>query len=87
MKKIKKIRILKDKQDNSGNYTFLEDKNTLILSNSKEMPKDGALKDLNSKRVFEEKHKKLSRKEPIQSNSRGLKYINPSQRNHSSVYE
>ncbi len=84
----KKIKILKDKSDN-GNYTFLNEDNAFSPK-----PCDMSLDNNNfynktDKEKFEEKHKKkkAASKEGMAKSPKGLKFSNPSQRNHSSVYE
>jgi hypothetical protein len=88
---LKKIKIL-GKKDNTDNYTFLKDDN--ILSQSSSTPsfiKDKANSEghpiPSEKR--EEKYKKKKAIDKSQGNiaSKGLKFSNQSQRNHSSVYE
>ncbi len=89
MKKIKKIKIL-DKNTNTSNYTFLNDEDIVSQQSS--------ITHLNSKTNFEEqtllekkeekyKKKKVMNKSDITKSSRGLKFLNQSQRNHSSIYE
>jgi hypothetical protein len=91
MKKMKKIKIL-DNKSNIGNYTFLNDDNLLpqqsSLSNS--YPKEESVDEGQTaiKKIDEKyKKKKVMNKEEIAKSSKGLKFLNQSQRNHSSVYE
>jgi hypothetical protein len=88
---MKKIKIL-DNKSNIGNYTFLNDDNLLpqqsSLSNS--YIKDGSVDEgPTAIKKIEEKYKKkkVMNKEEIAKSSKGLKFLNQSQRNHSSVYE
>lgn len=84
----KKIRIITDKSA-PDRGTFLEDLNSQSFQN-----KDSQLEDKISSsntvsdNVVNDKYKK---KKVMQKNNNktnlGLKYINPSQRNHSSIYE
>ncbi len=84
----KKIRIITDKSA-PDRVTFLEDLNSQSFQN-----KDSQLEDKISSsntvsdNVVNDKYKK---KKVMQKNNNktnlGLKYINPSQRNHSSIYE
>ncbi len=90
MKKIKKIKIL-DNKSNIGNYTFLNDGNLLPQqSSSNSYLKDGSVDEGQTaiKKIDEKyKKKKVMNKEEIAKSSKGLKFLNQSQRNHSSVYE
>lgn len=90
MKKIKKIKIL-DNKSNIGNYTFLNDENLLPQqSSSTSYLKDGSVDEGQTaiKKIDEKyKKKKVMNKEEIAKSSKGLKFLNQSQRNHSSVYE
>lgn len=90
MKKIKKIKIL-DNKSNIGNYTFLNDENLLPQqSPSTSYLKDGSVDEVQTaiKKIDEKyKKKKVMNKEEIAKSSKGLKFLNQSQRNHSSVYE
>jgi hypothetical protein len=91
MKKKSKIRVLKDNQ-NDDSYTFVVD---LDLSsshnlqgplNSKEAEENTETTDVdNLNKIY--KKKKVLTNEDIRKSSKGLKFSNPSQRNHSSIYE
>lgn len=93
MKKKSKIRVLKDIQKNDDNYTFVNDDIRLPIIQS-------AKASLNNKEVEDNveatnvddlneirKKKKVLTNEDVRKSSKGLKFNNPSQRNHSSVYE
>ncbi len=88
--KNKKIKIL-DNKLNIGNYTFLNDENLLPQQSSsnsylkEESVDEGqtAIKKIDEKY----KKKKVLNKEEITKSIKGLKFLNQSQRNHSSVYE
>jgi hypothetical protein len=91
MKKKSKIRVLKDNQ-NDDSYTFVMD---LDLSsnhdlqgplNSKESEENTEATDVdNLNKIY--KKKKVLTNEDVRKASKGLKFSNPSQRNHSSIYE
>lgn len=91
MNKKSKIRVLKDNQNND-NYTFVLD---LDLSsnhnlqgplNSKEAEENTGATDVdNLNKIY--KKKKVLTNEDVRKSSKGLKFSNPSQRNHSSIYE
>ncbi|KAA2283536.1 hypothetical protein [Candidatus Nitrosocosmicus sp. SS] len=93
MKKKSKIRILKDNQKNDDNYTFVSDDTGISSTqNAKASPNDevvgddtGAI-DVNNLNEIRKKKKVLTN-EDIRKASKGLKFNNPSQRNHSSIYE
>ncbi len=84
----KKIRIITDKST-PDRGTFLEDLNSQFFQNT-----DSQLEDKTSSsntvsdNMVKDKYKK---KKVMQKNNNktnlGLKYVNPSQRNHSSIYE
>jgi hypothetical protein len=92
MKKKSKIRVLKDNK-NKDNYTFIVDLDLSSAQNSEV--------DVLSKKAVEEntevtdasnlnkiyKKKKMLTNEDMAKSSKGLKFSNPSQRNHSSIYE
>ena len=84
----KKIKILKDKSDN-GSYTFLNEENALSLKPYDEFQGDKGLHKKTDEKKFEEKYKKKKavNKEGMAKSPKGLKFSNPSQRNHSSIYE
>lgn len=88
MKNKPRIRIIKDKK-NSDSYTFLtESKLPYTLQSNKYLDKT----EINGKTGTEKldeiyKKKKVLTNEEIVKSSKGLKFNNPSQRNHSSIYE
>jgi hypothetical protein len=91
MKKKSKIRLIKNNQ-NDNSYTFVMDENLSSTQNS-----DSLLNNIKSRENTEinevgspdkiYKKKKVLTNKDIAKSSKGLKFINPSQRNHSSVYE
>ena len=90
MKKKTKIRVLKDNQNKDG-YTFVVDldlsstQNSEVHLNSKVEENTGVADVDNLDKVY--KKKKVLTNEDMAKSSKGLKFSNPSQRNHSSVYE
>jgi hypothetical protein len=84
----KKIKILKDKSD-SGSYTFLNEENAFSPKPHDVFQGNDELHKKTDKEKFEEKHKKkkAANKEGMAKSQKGLKFSNPSQRNHSSIYE
>jgi hypothetical protein len=90
MKKKTKIRVLKNNQNKDG-YTFLVDldlsstQNSEVQLNSKVDENTGVTDVDNLDKVY--KKKKVLTNEDMAKSSKGLKFSNPSQRNHSSVYE
>lgn len=91
MKKKSKIRILKDDQ-NDDSYTFVIDldlstnHDLKVHQNSKESEEiTGATVVDNLDKIY--KKKKVLTNEDVRKSSKGLKFSNPSQRNHSSIYE
>ena len=88
--KAKKVKILV-KKASPENYTFLDDRpilsqqSSMPNSNDDEQPGDGqtAIKKIDEKH----KRKKVMSKFEIAKSSKGLRFSNQSQRNHSSVYE
>jgi hypothetical protein len=90
MKKKTKIRVLKDNQNKDG-YTFVVDldlsstQNSEVHLNSKIEENTGVTDVDNLDKVY--KKKKVLTNEDMAKSSKGLKFSNPSQRNHSSVYE
>ncbi len=88
MKNKTKIRIIKDKI-HSDNYTFLTESqpSSVLLSNKYldyiEIDEKTATKNLDE--IY--KKKKVLTNEDMAKSSKGLKFSNPSQRNHSSIYE
>ncbi len=85
----KKIRIITDKSA-SDRGTFLEDLNSQSFQNTDSQLEDKTSSSSNtvSDNMVKDKYKK---KKVMQKNNNktnlGLKYVNPSQRNHSSIYE
>jgi hypothetical protein len=93
MKKKSKIRVLKDNQSDDS-YTFVTDnmgassQNSKAPINSKEAEDNTEVSDVNINNLNKiRKKKKVLTNEDVRKASKGLKFINPSQRNHSSVYE
>ena len=91
MKKKSKIRVLKDDQ-NDDSYTFVVDldlssnHDLKVHQNSKEAEEITGATDVdNLNRIY--KKKKVLTNEDVRKSSKGLKFSNPSQRNHSSIYE
>ena len=88
---IKKIKITSNKKSRIGDYTFLNDENIFPdspsqLSTSTGETDHGAQTKI--KKTDEKyKKKKALNKDEIAKSGRGLKFLNYSQRNHSSVYE
>ncbi|MGD9532219.1 MAG: hypothetical protein AB7V56_00410 [Candidatus Nitrosocosmicus sp.] len=93
MKNKSKIRVLKDNQKSDDSYTFVMDLNQSLDRNlkaqqtTKETEENSiAATDVdNLNKIY--KKKKVLTNEDLRKASRGLKFNNPSQRNHSSVYE
>ncbi len=89
-KKKTKIRVLKDNQNKDG-YTFVVDldlsstQNSEVRLNSKVEENTGVTDVDNLDKIY--KKKKVLTSEDMAKSSKGLKFSNPSQRNHSSVYE
>ena len=92
MKKKSKIRVLKDNQTGDS-YTFVMDPvdssfshNLIVHQNSKETEENiGVIEVDNLNKIY--KKKKVLTNEDVKKASKGLKFNNPSQRNHSSIYE
>ncbi len=84
----KKIKISKDMSDN-GSYTFLNEENAFSPKPNDKFQGNNDLYKQTDKEKFEEKHKKkkAANKESMAKSQKGLKFGNPSQRNHSSIYE
>lgn len=83
----KKIKISKDKPDN-GSYTFLNEENVLSLPCDVLQENNDLHKKTEEKKSEEKyKKKKATDKEGMAKLPKGLKFSNPSQRNHSSIYE
>jgi hypothetical protein len=79
-----------DNKTNTSNYTFLNDKDILNYNSSTTYLKDETnIEEQNILEKKEEKYKKkkVMTKSDTTNSSRGLKFLNQSQRNHSSVYE
>jgi hypothetical protein len=94
MKKKSKIRILKDSHKNDDSYTFIMDDISFTSThtantslNSKEGEEDTGAIDVTDDLNEIRKKKKVLTNEDVRKASTGLKFNNPSQRNHSSVYE
>jgi hypothetical protein len=91
MKKNKgrKIKILNNKI-NSDNYTFINDEDNVSQQSSISYLKsdnNGEEPNMNGKKEEKYKKKKVMSKSENANSSRGLKFANQSQRNHSSIYE
>jgi hypothetical protein len=89
MKKNKQIKILKNKTT-IGNYTFIDDGEDTLPSNPVSDEIKEHVKEQSLLKQMDEKYKKkkVMDKDVIHNNpSKGLKFANQSQRNHSSVYE
>jgi hypothetical protein len=97
MKKKSRIRVIKDNQKSDDSLTFVIDDINLYSSqnakaslNSKEAEDESGVidvnKDVNNLNEIRKKKKVLTN-EDVRKASKGLKFNNPSQRNHSSVYE
>ena len=91
MKKKSKIRVLKDNQ-NKDSYTFVMDADSSTTLNSevdiqslKVEENAGVTEVDNLDKIY--KKKKVLTNEDMAKASKGLKFSNPSQRNHSSIYE
>jgi hypothetical protein len=84
----KKIKILKDKSDN-GSYTFLNEDKAFSPKPYEMFQGNNNLYKKTDKEKFEERHKKkkAASKGGTAKSTKGLKFSNPSQRNHSSIYE
>ncbi|KAA2281218.1 hypothetical protein [Candidatus Nitrosocosmicus sp. SS] len=89
MKRKSKIKILKDNDKESDSYTFVE-KSIEISTfesniNQEQIGFEEKGESLDLDKIY--KKKKVLTNQDMAKSSRGLKYTNPSQRNHSSVYE
>jgi len=88
MKKKSKIRIIKDKI-HTDSYTFLTESgplSTLQSNTYADITEDNEKTGTeNLDEIY--KKKKVLTNEDIAKSSKGLKFSNPSQRNHSSIYE
>ena len=81
----KKVRIIKN-NDLMNHGTFFNDPHSVALvpvNTCLESKRDDQVRE---KLTDKDKKKKVANKKDAAA-SRGLKYINPSQRNHSSIYE
>ena len=98
MKKYKDIRIIKEKSSSAtsdnNNYTFIDNINITkpsIISPTTMKDKVNGEQPLkitiDSKNEEEYKKKKVVSKNEFNKKFKTLKFLNPSQRNHSSVYE
>ncbi|WP_148687349.1 hypothetical protein [Candidatus Nitrosocosmicus hydrocola] len=92
MKKKSKIRVLKDNQ-NDNSYTFVMDLKQSIGRNLKAQQTSKETEESYTRATDEDNLNKIYKKKKVLTNedlrkaSKGLKFNNPSQRNHSSVYE
>jgi hypothetical protein len=92
MKKKSKIRVLRDNQ-NDDSYTFVIDLKQSINRNLKAKQTIKETEESNTAVTDEDdlnqiyKKKKVLIEEDVRKASKGLKFNNPSQRNHSSIYE
>lgn len=92
MKKKSKIRVLKDNQKSDDSYTFvtndisLSSQNAKTSLNSKKAEDNTGATDVDNQNKIHKKKKVLTN-EDVRKASKGLKFNNPSQRNHSSIYE
>jgi hypothetical protein len=92
MKKKSKIRVLRDNQ-NDDSYTFVIDLKQSIDRNLKAKQTIKETEESNTAVTDEDdlnqiyKKKKVLIEEDVRKASKGLKFNNPSQRNHSSIYE
>jgi len=90
MKKKSKIKVLKNDKNNDG-YTFIVntdlsfDNNLEVHQNSEQEVNTGVIDVDDLNKIY--KKKKVLTNEDVRKSSKGLKFNNPSQRNHSSVYE
>lgn len=92
MKKKSKIRVLKDNQSDNS-YTFVMDLKQSIDRNLKTQQTSKESEESYTKSTDEDNLNKIYKKKKVLTNedlrkaSKGLKFNNPSQRNHSSIYE
>lgn len=91
MRKKSKIRIIKGNLDNDS-YTFVKDldssstQNSELQLNGMETGENIEVTEIeNLDKIY--KKKKVLTNEDMAKSSKGLKFSNPSQRNHSSIYE
>lgn len=91
MKKKSKIKVLKDNQ-NKDSYTFVMDldlpstHNSEVHLDGKKAEENMGVTDVDNLDKIYKKKKVLTNKDMVKS-SKALKFSNPSQRNHSSIYE
>jgi hypothetical protein len=92
MKEKSKIRVLKGNQKSDDSYTFVTNdigvssQNAKTSLNSKNSEDNTGATDVDNLNKIRKKKKVLTN-EDVRKASKGLKFNNPSQRNHSSVYE
>ena len=93
MKKKSIIKVLKDNQkSDDDSFTFitndigLSSQNVKTSLNSKNAEDNTGATDVDNLNKIRKKKKVLT-KEDVRKASKGLKFNNPSQRNHSSIYE
>jgi len=93
MKKKSKIRVIKDNQKSDDSFTFIIDdingsstQNTKASLNTKLAEDNIGVTEADNLNKIRKKKKVLTN-EDVKKASKGLKFNNPSQRNHSSVYE
>jgi hypothetical protein len=92
MKKKSKIRVLKYNQERDDSYTFVMDLKQSIDHNLKAQQTSKETEENNTAATGDDlnkiyKKKKVLTNEDLRKTSKGLKFNNPSQRNHSSIYE
>jgi hypothetical protein len=93
MKKKSKIRVIKDNQKSDDSYTFVMDLKQSIDHSLKAQQTSKETEENNTAVTDEDDLNKIYKKKRVLTNedvrkaSKGLKFNNPSQRNHSSVYE
>ncbi len=91
MKKNNKINVkILNNKTNSDNYTFINDEDIISQKSSITYLKsenNGEEQDMFGKKEEKYKKKKVMSNAEYAISCRGLKFANPSQRNHSSIYE
>ena len=93
MKKKSKIRILKDFQKSDDSHTFVIDDIGLSSTQNAKASLNTKVTEDNIEATEAENLNKIRKKKKVLTNedvkkaSKGLKFNNPSQRNHSSIYE
>ena len=80
----KKVRIIKN-NDLLNHGTFFNDPHSVVFEHTNTYLESKRDDQVREKLTDKDKKKKVANKKDTAS--RGLKYINPSQRNHSSIYE